>query len=275
VYLGVGGDGNKSSIGKELLPLIKLIGENTPLVEIDVTGNKFGDELAEVFADELRKNTHLKSVRWDRNFITATGWQSLLNTLQYNRTLCHSPFPRHDVDKCVREAKNKEMAKEKTLELLRTIADILKKNAGGEPYTSLIAEKQGRMYYWEGATRPDAPAGETFAVVANRGAVAVPSSSYSSESTGSVPSYGGYGNQDHGHAVLRSQPSFNSYNDYAPPPPPPFQEDWGNQGNEQDWTPEPPPPPDNYSFQNDYNQEYDTQEFEDAPAPPPPPPGRF
>lgn len=51
------------------------------LTELDIAGNKIGDQLAVVLCDALRNNSKLKSLNWDRNGISVGGWQALLNIL--------------------------------------------------------------------------------------------------------------------------------------------------------------------------------------------------
>lgn len=98
------------------------------MAELDVRGNKIGDQAAASAFDGLRKNTNLKSLLWDRNDISLSGWQSLVNILAENKTICHCPHPYQDIQKTLKSAKDKDYTKQKVRELLDSIEKGLKKN---------------------------------------------------------------------------------------------------------------------------------------------------
>eukprot|EP01119_Soliformovum_irregulare_P013432 TRINITY_DN3569_c0_g1_i1.p1 TRINITY_DN3569_c0_g1~~TRINITY_DN3569_c0_g1_i1.p1 ORF type:complete len:717 (-),score=214.30 TRINITY_DN3569_c0_g1_i1:154-2304(-) len=135
-HLAVQGDGNKKMIGDSLTALVNCLSLNPVLNELDITGNKMGDTVAVSLCDNLEKNTNLKCLYWDRNNVTISGWQALKNLLNANQNLQLCPLPKHDQDKAINAAKNKEIFKERLAELFKEIEEALKKNRNGTDYVS-------------------------------------------------------------------------------------------------------------------------------------------
>jgi Ran GTPase-activating protein (RanGAP) involved in mRNA processing and transport len=98
-YLGLGGNGDKQAIGKEIEPLFKALSANPKLVELDISGNKFGDQIAVLLCDQLRSNTHLRSISFDNNLVAIGGWRAFLTLFGTNKNFVNAPLPLVDVDR--------------------------------------------------------------------------------------------------------------------------------------------------------------------------------
>jgi len=247
-YFSMAGDGNKKVIGKELDLFLKMITEDPKLMELDVSGNKMGDALATILSDSLRQNRHLKALWWDRNGITISGWQSLLNVMTNNTTLSHCPHPSFDIDKTIKESKSKEQTKERVRVIMDNIQNALKKNNGGANYTSVYDKVKPRVYNVTASL-----------LVGSDGNIEQPTV-YSQPTARASNAYG-YGDS------YPTQQVYGSDSYYSPPPPPPM-DAYDSYGASNDSAPPPPPPPDpytNYSYkQNDYPQEYDDTNYDQS-----------
>lgn len=110
----------------------------------------------------------------------------------------HCPRPKEDMERSVKESKNKEVYMARLKEIMDSLQDALKKNAGGSGYSSeYIKVRQGRSY-----TRVPPPIS------------AAPSYNYDNTS---YPSYdNSYDNTSYEDTSYQS-----SQGSYSPPPPPP------------------------------------------------------
>ncbi|KAH9494586.1 F-actin-uncapping protein LRRC16A [Bulinus truncatus] len=77
--------------------IINVLGSNNSLLEIDLSGNIMGDFGARMLAKALLINTKLHKVLWDRNNVTATGFEDVAEALKKNMTLKQMPIPISDV----------------------------------------------------------------------------------------------------------------------------------------------------------------------------------
>jgi Ran GTPase-activating protein (RanGAP) involved in mRNA processing and transport len=286
-HLDIFGDGNKLCVGKELQPIVQIISSNCSVTELDISGNRIGDQLAVSLADALRTNTKLKSLSWDRNGISTGGWQALANALNFNKTLCHCPTPRSDIDRALRESKNREALMPRLKEIIDKLRESLKRNGGGQTYSSVYLQtKQGRDYRIPVSTHPNSSPSD------QRPA----SSVMDSHQFGSFYNYDNsarqtYNDYDYSSSNTSAEPSSprpflshaTSFQEVQPPPPPlqvpivyqsldaiPPAESTTSHSQDYDDTSasfDGPPP-----YQQDYTQEYDDSIYEQTPAPPPPPP---
>ncbi|KAH9494585.1 F-actin-uncapping protein LRRC16A [Bulinus truncatus] len=62
--------------------IINVLGSNNSLLEIDLSGNIMGDFGARMLAKALLINTKLHKVLWDRNNVTATGFEDIAEALK-------------------------------------------------------------------------------------------------------------------------------------------------------------------------------------------------
>jgi len=307
-YLGLAGNGEKMTIGKEIEPLFKALGSSR-ITELDISGNKIGDQMAVMLCDQLKTNGALQSVSWDNNMISIAGWRAFLTLITSNRNFTNCPAPILDVDRAIKDAKNKEQFRDKIKEILDAIRDALRSNSGGVVYSSIIKLKQGKTYgenfkqfltmgvsgtsdpsisqtsypvsYQNYSDNNSASAYDPVTPVTSSYTNLSPQSSY-----GTMPINNGYNNDSFYKPVLDPsylQPSFgtmtrdivSSYEAPPPPPPPPPgarpKETQMDNGYEE---PPPPPPRDDYqgTTYDDYPVEYDDTQYEDEAPPPPPPP---
>jgi len=224
------------------------------------------------------KNNHLKSLWWDQNNISIGGWQSLVNCLSQNRTLVHCPVPRNDMEKAVKDSKNKDVYAQRVKECMENLQAAVKQNLGGQgtSYTSEYEKsKRGRSYTVRPAYMTLKPG-------------SIPPGTFSNTENGRASQFGNpmpvtrtsfIGSESSTATGFHTRSSFMaeipSHNESFMDPPAP----------EEDYDYSAPPPTDGnenegfgydepHSYENDYNQEYDdsTYESESAPAPPPPPP---
>ncbi|KAM4614451.1 F-actin-uncapping protein LRRC16A-like [Discoglossus pictus] len=82
--------------------LLNALGSNNSLTEIDISGNAMGDIGAKLLAKALQVNTKLRTVIWDRNNTTASGFLDVAHVLQRNYSLCFMPLPLSDVSQAYR-----------------------------------------------------------------------------------------------------------------------------------------------------------------------------
>uniref|UniRef100_A0A8C4VPD3 Capping protein regulator and myosin 1 linker 1 n=1 Tax=Gopherus evgoodei TaxID=1825980 RepID=A0A8C4VPD3_9SAUR len=66
-----------SKLKTELTIIINAFGSNTSLTKVDISGNGMGDMGAKMLAKALQINTKLRTVIWDKNNITAQGFQDI------------------------------------------------------------------------------------------------------------------------------------------------------------------------------------------------------
>ncbi|KAM8890903.1 capping protein, Arp2/3 and myosin-I linker protein 2 [Spinachia spinachia] len=67
--------------------LLSALGGHAALTEVDISGNNIGDTGAKMLAKALLTNTRLKTLTWDRNNVTAKGFQDVADALERNFTL--------------------------------------------------------------------------------------------------------------------------------------------------------------------------------------------
>ncbi|XP_052008755.1 capping protein, Arp2/3 and myosin-I linker protein 2 [Xyrauchen texanus] len=77
--------------------LINSLGSNASLSKIDISGNCIGDTGAKMLGKALMINTKLKTLVWDRNNVTASGFIDVANAMEKNMTLQTIATPMSDV----------------------------------------------------------------------------------------------------------------------------------------------------------------------------------
>ncbi|XP_071370841.1 capping protein, Arp2/3 and myosin-I linker protein 3-like, partial [Centroberyx affinis] len=102
--------------------LISSLGGDASLVELDISGNAIGDTGAKILAKALLSNTRLKTLIWDRNNVTARGFQDMADALERNFTLQQVSLPLADVTQSYRSNPDR------TKEALHKIQRCLQRN---------------------------------------------------------------------------------------------------------------------------------------------------
>uniref|UniRef100_A0A8C8IN88 Capping protein regulator and myosin 1 linker 3 n=1 Tax=Oncorhynchus tshawytscha TaxID=74940 RepID=A0A8C8IN88_ONCTS len=87
--------------------MVNALGSNACLRKVDLSGNSLEDAGAKMLSKALQINTTLRSVMWDRNNTTATGFQDVARGLEHNFTLQYMPIPLSDVTQAYRSAPEK------------------------------------------------------------------------------------------------------------------------------------------------------------------------
>ncbi|KAJ0011894.1 hypothetical protein NQD34_012869, partial [Periophthalmus magnuspinnatus] len=102
--------------------LVNALGSNTCLRKVDLSGNGLEDAGAKMLSKALQINTTLRqfcvlsfifgliplrSVMWDRNNTTATGFQDVARAMEHNFTLQYMPLPLSDISQAYRSAPEK------------------------------------------------------------------------------------------------------------------------------------------------------------------------
>ncbi|XP_062986530.1 F-actin-uncapping protein LRRC16A isoform X2 [Elgaria multicarinata webbii] len=111
-----------SKLKTELTIIINALGSNTSLTKVDISGNGMGDMGAKMLAKALQINTKLRTVIWDKNNITAQGFQDIAVALEKNYTLRFMPIPVNDASQALKTSP------EKTEEALQKIENYLLRN---------------------------------------------------------------------------------------------------------------------------------------------------
>ncbi|XP_038247953.1 F-actin-uncapping protein LRRC16A isoform X3 [Dermochelys coriacea] len=111
-----------SKLKTELTIIINAMGSNTSLTKVDISGNGMGDMGAKMLAKALQINTKLRTVIWDKNNITAQGFQDIAVALEKNYTLRFMPIPMNDASQALKTNP------EKTEEALQKIENYLLRN---------------------------------------------------------------------------------------------------------------------------------------------------
>ncbi|XP_025030939.1 F-actin-uncapping protein LRRC16A isoform X2 [Python bivittatus] len=111
-----------SKLKTEITIIINALGSNTSLTKIDISGNGMGDMGAKMLAKALQINTKLRTVIWDKNNITAQGFQDIAVALEKNYTLRFMPIPVNDASQALKTNP------EKTEEALQKIENYLLRN---------------------------------------------------------------------------------------------------------------------------------------------------
>jgi len=261
----------KMTVGTEMRPLIEILAQNPVLTELDITGNKIGDQMGVSLSDCLRKNNHLKSLSWDQNNVSIGGWQAMVNCLSQNRTLVHCPVPRSDMEKAVKESKNKDVFATRVKECMENLQAAVKQNLGGQGTTYISQyekSKKARTYTVRPAymtLRPGQIQPGTFSQ--NSGEIPPIDTGYrgsprTSEASIPLPVRRNFVDEI---PQNNNEPYYETYQEDYSAPPPPEETEFGYDKA--------------HSYENDYAQEYDDSAYDDsayeAVAPPPPPPPPF
>ncbi|CAJ0954867.1 unnamed protein product [Ranitomeya imitator] len=77
--------------------VLNALGSNTSLQELDISGNGMSDIGAKMLGKTLQINSTLRSVLWDRNAVSASGFMDVARALEKNRTLRFMSFPVGDI----------------------------------------------------------------------------------------------------------------------------------------------------------------------------------
>ncbi|XP_055988230.1 F-actin-uncapping protein LRRC16A isoform X6 [Sorex fumeus] len=111
-----------SKLKTDVTIIINALGSNTSLTKVDISGNAMGDMGAKMLAKALQINTKLRTVIWDKNNITAQGFQDIAVALEKNYTLRFMPIPMYDASQALKTNP------EKTEEALQKIENYLLRN---------------------------------------------------------------------------------------------------------------------------------------------------
>ncbi|GFS23360.1 leucine-rich repeat-containing protein 16A [Elysia marginata] len=111
-----------SKLKEETAYIINALGSNETLVEIDLSGNSIGDLGARMLAKALMINNKLQQVVWDKNNISAQGFEDVAEALQKNLALKKMPYPVNDAAAALR------MYPERTEIALQKIEACLQRN---------------------------------------------------------------------------------------------------------------------------------------------------
>ncbi|XP_069817728.1 capping protein, Arp2/3 and myosin-I linker protein 3 isoform X3 [Dendropsophus ebraccatus] len=77
--------------------VLNALGSNTSLQELDISGNAMSDIGAKMLGKTLQINSTLRSVLWDRNAVSASGFMDVARALEKNKTLRFMSFPVGDI----------------------------------------------------------------------------------------------------------------------------------------------------------------------------------
>ncbi|XP_062041157.1 F-actin-uncapping protein LRRC16A isoform X2 [Lepus europaeus] len=111
-----------SKLKTEVSIVINALGSNTSLTKVDISGNAMGDMGAKMLAKALQINTKLRTVIWDKNNISAQGFQDIAVAMEKNYTLRFMPIPVCDASQALKANP------EKTEEALQKIENYLLRN---------------------------------------------------------------------------------------------------------------------------------------------------
>nr|KAG5703423.1 hypothetical protein BaRGS_022472 [Batillaria attramentaria] len=81
-----------SKLKQDTACVINALGSNTSLREIDLSGNQMGDYGARMLSKALQINTHLHTVVWDKNAITAQGFEDIAEALENELNLAVAAY---------------------------------------------------------------------------------------------------------------------------------------------------------------------------------------
>ncbi|XP_044049141.1 capping protein, Arp2/3 and myosin-I linker protein 2 isoform X3 [Siniperca chuatsi] len=102
--------------------LLSALGGHAALAEVDISGNNIGDTGAKMLAKALMSNTRLRTLAWDRNNVTARGFQDVADALERNFTLQQVSLPLADITQSYRSNPDR------TKEALHKIQQCLDRN---------------------------------------------------------------------------------------------------------------------------------------------------
>jgi len=75
-YLSLSGRG-KHGIGRDIIPFIQSLLQNSTITELDISGHGFGDAGAIWVSKVIQQNKTLKSLKLDENKVSPLGFRSL------------------------------------------------------------------------------------------------------------------------------------------------------------------------------------------------------
>jgi Ran GTPase-activating protein (RanGAP) involved in mRNA processing and transport len=123
------GDGKNLYFGKALVKIFKAVAGNETLTELDISGNKIGDQAAIQLCEALRLNKGLTYLAWDGNGINMGGMQALRSCLaNSNKTLADVPAPKSDIERAISASKDSSRIREKFSEVSAEILALVKQN---------------------------------------------------------------------------------------------------------------------------------------------------
>ncbi|XP_069074904.1 F-actin-uncapping protein LRRC16A [Pleurodeles waltl] len=111
-----------SKLKTDVTIIINALGSNTSLTKVDISGNAMGDMGAKMLAKALQINSKLRTVIWDKNNISALGFQDIAVALEKNYTLRFMPIPMTDAAQALKTNP------EKTEDALQKIENYLLRN---------------------------------------------------------------------------------------------------------------------------------------------------
>ncbi|XP_025116017.1 F-actin-uncapping protein LRRC16A-like isoform X5 [Pomacea canaliculata] len=120
----------ESKLKHDLTFVINALGSNTSLQEIDISGNNIGDFGARMLCKALQINTHLQAVVWDKNGVTAQGFEDIAEALEKNFTMKRMPFPVNDAAAAMR------LQPERTEAALQKVERLLQRNHSPRKFAS-------------------------------------------------------------------------------------------------------------------------------------------
>jgi Ran GTPase-activating protein (RanGAP) involved in mRNA processing and transport len=129
--------------GTVVTPLLKLLRNNTNLLELDISDNRLGDKGASAISDLLRYNRTIALIKCDGNNISPTGWKMILSSFIANTTLAYIDFAWKDYSKWA-----SSLSDDRLLELQSVLLDIQRtvqtnSNAEGHARTQASARGEG------------------------------------------------------------------------------------------------------------------------------------
>lgn len=109
-----------SRFRSSLLHFFPSLAVNESLQELDLEGNKMGDETFFALTNILRTNKGLKILSFDDNDISINGFLSLQTLLRHHKTLIQISYPHKDLEQSI-EHLNQPKKKEKLREIVEKI----------------------------------------------------------------------------------------------------------------------------------------------------------
>ncbi|XP_056008724.1 F-actin-uncapping protein LRRC16A-like isoform X14 [Ostrea edulis] len=119
-----------SKLRNNLSDIINALGSNVTLTEIDISGNQIGDFGARMLSKALQINCKLRCILWDRNLITAQGFEDIAVALQKNYALRKMPMPINDAAVALQKQG------ERTESALQKIESLLQRNHSPQKFSS-------------------------------------------------------------------------------------------------------------------------------------------
>ncbi|XP_052439348.1 F-actin-uncapping protein LRRC16A [Carassius gibelio] len=104
-----------SRLKADLSMVLNVLGGNSSLTHLDISGNSMGDFGAKMLAKALQINTKLRTVIWDRNCVSAQGLQDVASALEKNYTIRFMPVPITDAAQALKN--NSEKTEEALLKM--------------------------------------------------------------------------------------------------------------------------------------------------------------